>query len=419
MGKARQDSTDALSLHATPDDYDYTPASQLLPSYDDSEAAAASEPTDDVRDEDLTELPLLHDTYSGPQSTDRGSGTGVGEISDTTYRIDERLNDPDELHDYIVKYLSVVPPKCFVRVKGTHVDSTRRQNKEDVEKRIIDFDIVYSLRSQLPRPSPAADSNAVEIAGWAPHVAAAYEHVHRGSWRKSTLADYGVFLRDLESPAFPPLDLRGWCHDFCESRSRLKSFRVTRNVLGLDEEFLRIRLEQLIRSTKYCGALEITFPTQDKHIDIYNPSWINEWRNGWIRYIFYFSSLWIITWPLLFFLTKRWDVYRVDWRFSYKQTTDDGTEILIKHINEATWLDNRKQQITELALSRYQGDATDLPWDLGRGTRPRGPAIEYRNVEQAATRLIGATSVVMPLQRGSPGNWGALLNRSDGWGGDS
>ncbi|TKA74451.1 hypothetical protein B0A55_05072 [Friedmanniomyces simplex] len=383
----RDDPDDAVSMHTTRSDYEYDDAQQL-PSYSDSEAAAASSSSNTNDDEQSA--PLIDDYAVIPSGSTidlrAQSRSKVVTGGETTIRMDERLEDPEALHNY-TNALSLLPPKIQVRIRGWHDETVNRNSKKETST-VVDFDMHFNLSQYLPR-FPAEQ-------GWQPYLVADGDLAHRGSWRKTRAENYTSDIeaggeRYLGLADGPHLELRRWITEYCESKAKLRVFRLTREVSGLDTEYLTNSVERLIRSTDYRGHTGISFPIADKNVDIYSPHEINRWRTSWIRYLFYFTFLWLITWPILFFLTKRWEVYRVRWCFSYMISQRNGQSCKrYSRISEEDWCAEHASLIRGLALDRFQGDATDLPLESGdteerrrRGTVQTGNA----NLDAAASLI--------------------------------
>ncbi|KAF2765592.1 hypothetical protein EJ03DRAFT_279782 [Teratosphaeria nubilosa] len=326
--------------------------------------------------------------------------------------MDERLDDPLNLFYYVQNYLQVVPPNPGVRIVGYHYQTVRRQNKKETE-RVTDFNIMLRLQAYLPKAGPPRDGQGKT--GWDTHVAGNSDKVYRGSWRPTRAAGY---QRSIEVGDAPQHDLEGWCRNYCASKSKLKIFRVTRNVPGIDQDFIRQHIEHLIRSTHYRGHITITFPIDEKHVDLYSPHWINRWRISWIRFIFYFTFLWIITWPILFFMTKYWTVYQVTFRFSWwykqRQEVEGGTMIRdVKRwavISEKTWFEKHKALIRSLVLNKFQGDATHMPTDVQVAERSR----DGRSANMDAVNLLQHSVDALNMLQGR-----APRIPNEGWGADS
>lgn len=406
---------DAVSMHTTRSDYEYDDVPEL-PSYAESEAALTNEEptTDDRVGPPTDEYTVIPSSASGLQQQSHGKQVTLKE---TTIRMDERLNDPDELQRYILGYLRMVPPKPAVRIYGWHSQTTYRNNKRETE-RVTDFDIVLRLDKYLQQPAVRQGQAAQEF--WQPRVALNSDRVHRGGWRKTRARGY---KQDIEVGSEPAPDLKDWCNDFCLSNFTLKVFRVTRDLSGLNQDYLSTQIEGLIRGTGYRGHTTVSFPVEDRHVDIYNPHWIQTWRVSWVRFIFYISMLWIITWPLLFFFTRRWGVYVVDWRFSYDSEVLPGTgegrmaRRVKKYasISESAWFDKHTRLLSALVMDGWQGDATNLPLDTqSRTRRDENGRVQTgsRNVDAAVSAVQGGLNV-----------WNAMSGRgaargSSGWGGD-
>ncbi|RMZ33118.1 hypothetical protein D0859_02755 [Hortaea werneckii] len=409
-----RDDPDAVSMHTTPDDYHYDDAPEL-PSYDDSEAAASTS-----LEEETAFPPPPQDEYApiqppkGPTVSQWSNecGTTSININETTIRMDERLNDANELLTYVRGYLAAVPPRPCVRITGWHFQKVERNKKTETEK-TVDFDMLFSLDRYLPQAGASMNIRGEAGKWWTQRVATNGEKCHRGSWRKTRAPGY---RQDVEVGETAEPGLADWCRDFARSQAKLKIFRVTRDVLGLDQEDLRLRLQTVVRSTGYRGHIDVAFPIHEKHVDIYNPHWINRWRvTWWVRWLFFLTFLWIITWPILFFMTKRWSVYNVDWRWSWSCTEPEGSSEAYRErtfyasITEKTWLEKHKGLMRALALEKYQGDATDLPLNVRR-ERPgneRLPSTGNANVDTAVSIVRGGVSA-----------WNAIRSEAEWWGWD-
>jgi hypothetical protein len=384
-----KDDPDAVSMHTTPDDYEYAEPSAStdnLPSYNDSEAAASSSVTTQDSPSPTTRATPI-DPYnaiaypSGPKATQGLSYSKPTNPGAVTIRMDERLTDPVQLEAYISDYLRAMPPRPIVRVYGWHYETVRRKDKKEQE-RVTDFDISFSFQQLLSRPF---DANF-----WAERTVQDDEPAHRGGWRKTKAPGYkaGVVLTDE-----PTKTLQEWCEDFCASPSKLKVFRINRPVHGIQEDLLRRQLENVVRSTHYRGQTNVTFRVDERAVDIYSPTMINRWRTSWIRYIFYVTFLWIFTWPILFFTTKWWDVYSVDWYFSRDYPT--GREMAT--FTEMQWIDEHAALVRELVMNKYTGDGDCHPTDLtprraSAPPRTQMPKTGNANVNSALSFVQGGVN---------------------------
>ncbi|KAK3071678.1 hypothetical protein LTR53_008218 [Teratosphaeriaceae sp. CCFEE 6253] len=420
-----RDDPDAVSLHTTPSDYAYDDVPDL-PSYSDSEAAATSS-----NSRTAAENTTLVDTYAAiPEASPSGwrmrsTQSPVVTGAETTIRMDARLADPKELHNYLTNCLSLLPPQIQVRLRGWHSESVHRNNKRETDT-VVDFDMAFSLADYLP--------SGPHEPGWQSYLAVDSDSAYRGGWRKTRPPGR---KQDIEIGGEQPLtfeidgeehlvalnqgylDLMRWIREYCDSPATLKSFRLTREVAGLDTEYLRTALERLVRSTDYRGHVSVSFPVADKHVDIYNPHWANRWRTSAVRYVFYFTFLWLLTWPILFFMTKRWEIYTIRWCYSinrpFRAHGQDGVEKVYTRLSEQGWFERHANLIRGLALDRFQGDATNLPLNAGNaeerrrsGARQTGNA----NVDAAVSLVQGGLDVWNSVQRGGRREAGA-------WGGDS
>jgi len=284
---------------------------------------------------------------------------------------------------------------------GVHEETQySHSSKKNEKKTVIDFDISFSLGSYLTR----------ERGLWIPFAADNSDSVYRGSFRKTRAKGH---RQDIEIAEGTNPSLQDWVRDFCSNKSALKVFRVTRNVTDLDKGYLQNSLERLVRSTHYRGRIDISFPIEEKHIDIYNDHWVNRWRVGWQRWIFHLTFLWLLTWPILFFLTKWYSVYSVRWMWStcHRDGAQQQARKVYASISEQEWLDKHKNLIMSLVLEKYQGDATQFPTDVPdervtRGVQARLPNTGNRNVDAAVSFIQGSVNAYNSLQGRDPNGWG-------------
>lgn len=399
---------DAVSMHTTSSNYEYYDVPELpeLPSYTDSEAAAASSSRVTNVNEAISQPTSGVDPYprmkplSGWRHTSHGK---VQNINETTVRMDARLDDPDKLEMYIKNYVAVVPPRSRIRLVGSHQETRyNSSSKKNEEHRVTDFDISFSLDSYFTR----------ERGFWSASAAENGDNVHRGSFRKTRAEGY---RGDIEIADSEISSLQDWCRDFCNNKSALKVFRIKREIAGFETEYLRNNLNSLIRSTQYRGHLDISFPIEEKNIDIYSPHWVNKWRLSWIRWIFYLTFLWIIIWPILFFMTKRWSTYTVFWCWSISHH-DEEQQVVRKvyaSMSEKDWIKRHKNLVLSLALERFQDDATQLPTDVPderviQSAKARMPSSSNSNGDGVANLIhsVGIWNAVQGRNNGDMNAWG-------------
>lgn len=392
-------------MHTTPDDYEYDDAPEL-PSYSDSEAAAASSSFQQDRQPEsriaiTEEDPYVTQRYEGLSM----SGSKVNNVNASSIRMNSRLTDPDELQKYIEDYIRIIPPRPLVRIVGTHHETRYDASRKKHEKqRVVDFDISFNLSHHLKREGQFWAASAVDNSDIA----------YRGSFRMTRAPGYA---RDLEVGHHANPSLQDWCREYCASTSYLKVFRITRQLDGFTSAHIRTRVEHLVKSTHYHGHLDVSFPLEEQHVDIYNPHWVNRARIGWVRFLFYFTFLWLLTWPVLYFMTKWWAVYTVHWRWSRDEIDEQRQQghRVFASISEREWAEKHGNLIKSLVLERFQGHGTVFPADvpderverLMRGSAPRtGNA----NVDAAVNFVqggVGLWNAVQGRGGGDPRAWGA------------
>lgn len=94
----------------------------------------------------------------------------------------------------------------------------------------------------------------------------------------------------------------------------------------------------MVRSTNYRGDVKITFPVANRQVVLAPNSLVCQMRYGPARWFFYVTFLWLLTWPVLWVWTRRWDV--VDARFQ----TVEGVE--------GRWVDRWGWVVTRMVRQR-------------------------------------------------------------------
>lgn len=302
------------------------------------------------------------------------------------------------------------PPNPMVYIMGTHQETTRHRTSDKREKKTVtDFRIAISLQQYLGNEFTSGRASSMRL-----ETVQNGEKTYRGTVFKTRAPGA---TQDIEVGT-PPPTLKEWCHRYCASSSMLRIFRLQRPVTGLDKSYLKDHIHGLIRATNYRGFVSVTFPVEEKNIDIYSSSRINELRiTTWVRWVFYLTFLWIFSWPALFFATKRYSVVRAEWPFS---TVNSQGIKEYATISEQQWFEKWKVSIRRLVLSQYEGEA-NVEVLAGVAARPEDPPIPgtlntgLQGVDQAATLLSQGFRFARSLQTGES------LGRSlqGGWGYDN
>jgi hypothetical protein len=171
----------------------------------------------------------------------------------------------------------------------------------------------------------------------------------------------------------------------------------------LDTRFLEDNLKSLVHNTNYRGHTSITFPIENKAVEVYNTNRINTWRmTTWVCMIFYVTFLWLLTWPYLFFATKRWAVVKIEWPFSV--LNDDGDKCFTS-ISERQWFEKWAKAIETAVLGKKQGALSEE--DLSNVDRPQQSFQSGHSEIDRAVSFLGAG--VRAYNE---------VNRQLGWGGD-
>ena len=104
-----------------------------------------------------------------------------------------------------------------------------------------------------------------------------------------------------------------------------KRFTMTRELQGFDYKPMRNVLASHIRELNYRGSTNFWFKKGYSSVTIYSPHWINQLRiNRFVWWICVILQLWIITWPVIWLMEKRYEVARSQWNSSLDPGSETG-----------------------------------------------------------------------------------------------
>ncbi|KAI4700622.1 hypothetical protein J4E81_003583 [Alternaria sp. BMP 2799] len=400
-----RDDPDAVSLHTTPDDYTYDDApeiSGLPPSYTDSEAGASGTPA--------SSMPIHH---IAPPTTStnhaKPSFKNGNPVVNTTINVQDPLydNDPAALENSI-RLLAEAAPTPLIYIMGTHRETTKKNN-ETKSRTITDFRLVINLSKYIHANYLPNNFGTMSLT-----TAENSEKTHRGTILKCRAPGS---KQDIEVGGTQKPGLTEWCHRYCASPRALRIFRVRRDVTGLDEAYLRSRIEGIIRSTNYRGNISITFPVEDANVDFYTSHRVNAWRlKTWVRWVFYLTFLWIFSWPVLFFATRRWSVVRAEWPFSRTNTMGRKEYTTV---SEEEWMGEWHVAIRRLVLERYEGEASEemMRAVMQRSGDPPVPGT-FRSGHVGVDNAVGVLTQGFQVARALSNGEGVGRVGQSGWGYD-
>ena len=299
----------------------------------------------------------------------------------------------------MIKEQSLFAPCYTLQISGSHKETERHGNKE-TKRTVQDFSIHLNLTDLLDHTS------MVSLPG------------NKRGYRGGIIPRMKPVIGSGEpEDAFD--EIRMWCEHYVRNPAAVKSFTLERKIINHDQK----KLEQLLRSaiyeTNYKGHVDIKFLSRYTKLIVYSPGKINEWRTTtWIRWVFYLTFLWIVSWPILFFLTRKYQVVKVNFQYA-DIPKDDGGNRNCAVMSEVEWFHLWESTIKRAALARMVCDEACLD--------------DAYRIATAQADARGLTSSMQPPQLPQTGNAfadGALSflgqglrvaegwNASRGWGGD-
>ncbi|RAL13414.1 uncharacterized protein BO97DRAFT_366944 [Aspergillus homomorphus CBS 101889] len=278
--------------------------------------------------------------------------------------------DASALHALIVRQART-PPRPVLTIRGTHQETheesdsydNNHHNKRTRNETVFDFYFKINLSNYMVRDSDAdrdgwrvcsvvrdGDGQEAYRGGrcrsdtWAGHTRRSRSHAaHVEGASEGELV--GLVAEDGEEPG-----LMGWCDRFCLDPGPVKSFRFTRSIVGFDVATLRSLLSSHLRNLNYQGNIDISIAVANKDLTVYSPHWINQLRNNSFAYwACIILQLWIVTWPIIWFLEHRYDVVRTVWYFSGVR---ESQTIYACHRDEAAIAKELAPIVTQAAWER-------------------------------------------------------------------
>jgi hypothetical protein len=312
------------------------------------------------------------------------------------------------------------PPNFCLRLRGTHTETFRTRDQKTEKKTITDFDIRLNMTHLLVCPNPvhARDPSPCNLPPQ-PRSSVAYEppqEVPSPTCRYIEVLSpgqkgyRGTIFKCLcptsSANVEAPTTLASWCDAYVSDPHSVKAFTFRRKILHHEAQTMESLCRDLILKTSYRGHINISFPTTQACITVYSPCHLNAWRfNPYLRWFCYLTFLWLITWPILLFITKRYEV--VTAVFPYRPT--ETSRPLVQ--GEAAFVEDWKQALTRAVLAQHQG------WIDGVYREETAQMVAAGN-PMVTVRGSGSGSTVMGFV-GSAVRVALSVPVSTGWGADS
>lgn len=134
------------------------------------------------------------------------------------------------------------------------------------------------------------------------------------------------------------------------------------------------RLEEHIKAQGYNNSINISLSEEKTTLAIYSPHWINHLRfNNAVWWICVIFGLWIITWPGIHFMEKRYQVVRVKWDTSWDMGGNNRADVVYAQdrdeaeladfwapvVKQAVWARQRGETLTRRDVEQLEGSRWD------------------------------------------------------------
>ncbi|KAL3478827.1 hypothetical protein BJX99DRAFT_223505 [Aspergillus californicus] len=227
---------------------------------------------------------------------------------------DERFScDPHALLQ-LMHEQAQLPPKLLLRIRGSH--SVYGEVKSD-------FDLTLNLLPLL-----VSDSE-------------------RWSYRKLDGSRISANGDPVPTAGAVPAELEKLVVQYCEDPAPVKSFSLKRRVVNFDQGSLEGLIRNTIATTRYRGALDISFPATFAEVVVQQGSPRTSFRD-----LFYWSA----QPPAKRDPTKRYECIEVIWPFANVPANEAGRRCAVQ--SEQDWWAGWRDAVRSAVLAKRHGNVT-------------------------------------------------------------
>ncbi|OQE09140.1 hypothetical protein PENVUL_c007G07008 [Penicillium vulpinum] len=286
-------------------------------------------------------------------------------------------NDSKGLYNAVCKQIKL-PPRPLFYVHGTHSESSG-DKKKDKNNNVTDFefklDLAETMLTGWEGGSMGVNWREVEILADEDPKSAYRGGILRSCTYKPPKSHGAISLTE-DSDALLAQDtdeqfnnssqgaknLRMWCERFCRDPASVKSFTIHREIAGFDSNAMRNVLSSHIRELNYRGSINFSLFIAQRSVTIYSPHWINQLRtNRFVWWAVVLLQLWIITWPVIFFMEKRYEVVHTRWNASLIPESDSPlAKCYAFGRDESSLAEYWAPAVKQAAWTRRQGEGNIL-----------------------------------------------------------
>ncbi|CAI7654025.1 unnamed protein product [Penicillium manginii] len=302
-----------------------------------------------------------------------------------------------------------LPPRPILSVTGSHTESTKDSNNKTTTSSVTDFQFQLDLAETMLTGWEGISADG--IANWfSAYVNKDEDDIlaHRGGRLRSKVykapqpkkqgaialedeSDARLIGPDAETDTIEDLDpndrdhyvlkfidddLKMWCERYIADPAPVKSFSLHRHLQAFSTKTIRNALDTHIRDLNYRGSLSFKQHSAHGTVTIYSPHWINRLRlNRFVWWAVVILQLWIITWPIIWLMEKRYEVAQTHWNASleadattglskcYAQGRDESqlAQFWAPAVKHAAWTRRNGENglLTRIDAERLQGMTTN------------------------------------------------------------
>lgn len=139
-------------------------------------------------------------------------------------------------------------------------------------------------------------------------------------------------------------------------------FTIRRKIEGFKPSKMYDKLESHIKSLDYHGSINFWLVEGYSTFTIYSPHWINRLRmNNRVWWLCVLLQLWVVTWPIIWLIEKRYDVVSMVWKPTYGVYQDEANlaDFWGPAVKQAVWTRRKSGTLATPDAEWLQGSSWD------------------------------------------------------------
>ncbi|GAB7347492.1 hypothetical protein MBLNU459_g4399t1 [Dothideomycetes sp. NU459] len=240
------------------------------------------------------------------------------------------------------------PPRVTFHVQGYPRTKQRKCHKKSRVPRTVDFDLKVDMSACFQGPASGSQT---------------WHTITPPAFRATTYrGDFS--MRDAKVQPHTAIPVEAWCDVYAATlrQSWLPlTFVLKREPAAWGEAYFAQAVKGMIRRTGYVGHVETKIVVEDGTLIVKSPHWVNRLRDDPVIWWFcVVSCLWIVTWPVLWLCTRRFEVVVAEWPMKKERKVQGQVESVFASCSEQEWIETWGEAVVDHAYRREVGWVNDV-----------------------------------------------------------